>query len=288
MREFESQSPMSRPESALRILLVEDHVATASALAKALLRHGFAVAVANTAEAAGNAARQQPFHLLITEIGLPHKNGWELFRELRRLQPSLMAIAVTGYADPRDVQRSTEVGFRMHLTKPVTFQQVLAAIRQLFPEVGSRAPLDEAFWATVPSPKPRPKPLRVLHLEDHEYDAELIQLACHRVDPECELTPVATREAFIRALQSGLFDGVLSDSSVHDLPGREGVKLARRLAPGRPYVFICGVMDPTKQAELVRANPDGMFSKDRPEDAGLAIELIRKMNEYRTASPGPG
>lgn len=278
---------MIPPERSLRILLVEDHVATASALAKALLRQGFAVALANNARAACDAARQQPFDLLITDIGLPQKNGWELFRDLRKLQPELLAIAVTGYAYPQDIQRSLDVGIQIHLTKPATFQQVMGAIQQLFPDLKPRA-----FAADSPSPaasdaKPRPRALRVLYLEDDEHDVELLQLACQQNDPDCELTPATNREGFIRALQSGFFDGILSDSGVADLPGREAVKLARKLAPGLPYVFLCGVMDPSKQAELVRANPDGIFSKDRAEDAALAINLVRKMNEYRNAPRRP-
>lgn len=125
---------MTTPDSTLRILLVEDHVATASALAKPLLRHGFAVATAATARAALEVAQLQPFDLLITDIGLPEKNGWELFRELRKIQPKLAAIALTGYSYPRDVQRSAEVGIHIHLTKPTTMQQLQAAIVQLFPE----------------------------------------------------------------------------------------------------------------------------------------------------------
>src|SRR3954471_1206495 len=116
---------MIPPLRTLRILLVEDHVPTASAMAKVLMQQGFAVAPANSAKAALDAARLQPFDLLITDIGLPQKNGWELFRELRRLQPELVAIAVTGFSNPQDVQRSWEVGIRVHLTKPATSQQVL-------------------------------------------------------------------------------------------------------------------------------------------------------------------
>ena len=278
---------MNLPEHPLRILLVEDHVATVSALTKALLRQGFAVASATSAGAAWEAALQQPFDLLITEIGLPQKNGWELFRELRRLRPELLAIAVTAYAYPEDVQRSKDVGIEIHLTKPATFQQVLGAIHQLFPNAKAGANADQSRQPVMPATPSRPRVLRVLHLEDDERDVELLQLTCQRHDPDCEITPATDREGFRRALQSGFFDGIVSDSSVHDLSGPEAVKLARKLAPGRPYVFLCGMMDPVKQLALVRANPDGIFSKDRAEDPALAINLIRKMNEYRHPPRGP-
>lgn len=136
------------PDRPLRILLVEDHVATASALAKTLLRHGFAVASASSAQAAMAVAKQQPFDLLITDIGLPEKNGWELFRELRQVQPKLVGIALTGYGYPADVRRSEEVGIQIHLTKPTTMQQIQGAIVKLFPEQA------EAFSDKQGRPKP--------------------------------------------------------------------------------------------------------------------------------------
>jgi CheY-like chemotaxis protein len=257
---------MITPDHTLRILLVEDHVATASALARTLLRHGFAVAPAHTAQAALAVARLQTFDLLITDIGLPEKNGWELFRELRKLQPSLAAIAVTGYAYPGDLRRSSEVGIQVHLKKPATIQQVLQAIGQLFPQPGV---------------------LKLLYLEDDARDIELLQLVCQQTDPDCELIGVMDREAFVTAVKIGGFDGILSDSGLPDLPGPDAVRLARQLAPGLPYVFLCGMMDPVKRADLVAANPDGIFSKDRPEDPRLAINLIRAMKKYR-GGPGPG
>lgn len=122
------------PGPTLRILLVDDHAATAGALAKMLARHGFAVTAATSADAALQAGAKTKFDLLITDIGLPEKNGWELFRELRALQAHLVAIALTGYGYAADVRRSEEVGIQIHLTKPTTMQQIEAAIGQLFPQ----------------------------------------------------------------------------------------------------------------------------------------------------------
>jgi CheY-like chemotaxis protein len=279
---------MIPPNHTLRILLVEDHVATASALAKTLLKQGFAVAPANSARAALEAARQQPFDLLITDIGLPQKNGWELFRELRRLQPHLLAIAVTGYAYPQDVQRSLDVGIQVHLTKPATIQQVLAAIERVFPDYAPgasvhRTPRREPPVATADG-KAGPGRVKLIYLEDDPRDVELLQLTCAQHEPDCELTAVTSRAAFVAALQTGRFDGILSDSGVHDLFGADAVRLARRLAPTLPYVFLCGMMGDAKRADLLAAKPDGIFSKDRPEDVGLAIGLVRRMTAAPEAS----
>jgi CheY-like chemotaxis protein len=119
--------------------------------------------------------------------------------------------------------------------------------------------------------------VKLLYLEDDRRDVELLQMSCQQDEPDCEITAVEDRASFIAALESGLYAGILSDSCVHDLTGPEAVKLARAISPATPYVFICGTMADAKRQQLLAAKPDGIFSKDRPEDAGLAIALLRKL-----------
>lgn len=123
--------------------------------------------------------------------------------------------------------------------------------------------------------------VKVLYLEDDRHDVELLQLSCQQDEPDCEITAVETREAYIEALKSGRYVAILSDSGVFDLSGPEAVKLARQFTPSLPYVFYCGTMADSKRADLLAAKPDGIFSKDRPEDAGLAIALLRKLSGER-------
>lgn len=118
--------------------------------------------------------------------------------------------------------------------------------------------------------------MKVLYLEDDARDVELLQLACEQDEPDCDLTAAMSRAAFIAGLKSGRFDGILSDSGLADLPGPEAVRLARSLAPALPYVFLCGAMSETKRAELLAMKPEGVFSKDRPEEVAQAIALLRQ------------
>ena len=126
------------PDRPLSILLVEDHAATAGALAKMLLRHGFKVQTAGNAEEALKAARSQTYDLLLTDIGLPGMSGWDLFLELKKLQPLLASIALTGYGYPKDKARSAQAGIQEHLTKPTTMGQLQTSIVKLFPEQAAR------------------------------------------------------------------------------------------------------------------------------------------------------
>ena len=118
--------------------------------------------------------------------------------------------------------------------------------------------------------------MKLLYLEDDPRDVELLQMLCEQEASDCEITPVMDRESFVAALASGVYEGILSDSAVFNLPGAEAVKLARSLAPKLPYVFYCGAMSQTKRAELLAAGPDGVLSKDQPEHIGQAIAILRR------------
>ena len=128
------------PVCALRILLVEDHADTADQLTRLLKRAGHAVCRAgNLKEAhqcldeAGTANDGSPFDLLISDLGLPDGSGHELMRELK-LRYGLRGIALSGYGMKDDIQNSIDAGFSRHITKPVDWGELKAAIQRLAEE----------------------------------------------------------------------------------------------------------------------------------------------------------
>jgi len=102
-------------------------------MVRLLRRAGHEVASASTGTAALAALKDQQFDLFISDIGLPDINGWEVVQRLRREQPAVRTIALTGYGYPNDYKRSMEMGFDMHLTKPIDWRSVQEAISSLFP-----------------------------------------------------------------------------------------------------------------------------------------------------------
>jgi PAS domain S-box-containing protein len=109
------------------ILLVEDHEPTRSALERLLVRRRFSVAAAATASDARTLAGEQSFDLLISDVGLPDGNGYDLMLEFRQ-RYGMRGIAMTGYGMEQDLARSQAAGFGAHLTKPVRVQSLDAAI----------------------------------------------------------------------------------------------------------------------------------------------------------------
>ncbi len=103
----------------LNILLVEDHDDTRQLLQMILRQKGHAVHAAATGEDALALAEKEPFHLVISDLGLPDISGAALMSQLRSRYPKLRGVAVSGYGMEEDVRRSKESGFDHHLTKPV-------------------------------------------------------------------------------------------------------------------------------------------------------------------------
>jgi PAS domain S-box-containing protein len=112
----------------IRILLVEDHEATRTTLAHLLTRRRYGVKTAATVAEARALAAEEEFHLLISDIGLPDGNGFDLMKELRARQKNLRGIALTGYGMEQDVAYSREAGFGSHLTKPVRIESLESAL----------------------------------------------------------------------------------------------------------------------------------------------------------------
>jgi len=119
-----------------RVLLVEDHKPTLRALSQLLIRRNYQVTTADCVNEARTAARRQTFDLLISDIGLPDGNGYDLMTELRTGY-GLPGIALTGYGMEEDINRSQAAGFVAHLTKPVSVQALEGALAAV-PVAGSK------------------------------------------------------------------------------------------------------------------------------------------------------
>lgn len=113
-----------------RVLLVDDHYDTCLGMKRMLERRGYEITVAHSAEQAVEKVRTQEFDLLISDIGLPDRSGYELMREVRLNKP-LPGIALSGFGSEQDVNQAKEAGFAEHLTKPINFERLEKTIQSL-------------------------------------------------------------------------------------------------------------------------------------------------------------
>ena len=128
-----SPTPVNARAGTIHILLVEDHEPTRTALAHLLARRHYEVKTAASAAEARELSKQQVFQLLISDIGLPDGNGFELLMELRAGNTDLQGIALTGYGMEEDIACSRNAGFASHLIKPIRVQTLDAALATVAP-----------------------------------------------------------------------------------------------------------------------------------------------------------
>jgi PAS domain S-box-containing protein len=112
---------------ALRLLLVEDNEPTLEVMTALLELAGHDVKPAPDVRTARRLAESHTFDLVVSDLGLPDGNGFDLMRELRD-RYGLQGIAVSGFGMEEDLRRSHEAGFREHLVKPVDIEKLKAAI----------------------------------------------------------------------------------------------------------------------------------------------------------------
>ena len=107
----------------LRVFIVENHEDTRFLLGLLLEQLGHTVRSAATLQEALAALPEARVDVLISDIGLPDGNGWELMARLGEHRPRY-AIAMSGFGMASDRQRSLSAGYRHHLLKPVEPNQL--------------------------------------------------------------------------------------------------------------------------------------------------------------------
>jgi two-component system CheB/CheR fusion protein len=118
---------VSTEPRALRILLVDDHQDTCTALERLLVRRGHLVAATHNVRSAMEAAARNPFDLLISDIALPDGTGMELMAYVRAMS-GIRGIAISGFGMNGDIEKSLQAGFAEHLVKPIKLEKLEGAI----------------------------------------------------------------------------------------------------------------------------------------------------------------
>jgi CheY-like chemotaxis protein/two-component sensor histidine kinase len=118
-----------------RVLVVEDNVDSAESLAQLLRTSRHDVRTVHDGQAALEAALDYRPDVVLLDIGLPKMDGFEVAKKVREQSAlkNVVLVAVTGYGQESDRQRSQEAGFDHHLVKPADFgevQQILATVSE--------------------------------------------------------------------------------------------------------------------------------------------------------------
>jgi CheY-like chemotaxis protein len=119
----------------LRILVVEDEPDARELLAAGLGQCGAEVTAVSSAREALEALAGAKFDALISDIGMPGEDGYELIGRVRKLPAEAggltPAVALTAYARAEDRLRAMRAGFEMHVSKPVELTELIVVISNL-------------------------------------------------------------------------------------------------------------------------------------------------------------
>jgi len=127
---------VSGPGPATRVLLVDDNIDALQTLHVLLEMQGFDVqSFATPDEAISKAPAFRP-DVCVLDIGLPGMDGYQLARRLQQAGLRARYVALTGYGQASDRERSAAAGFHVHLTKPVQLDPLLASLKPLEPLQG--------------------------------------------------------------------------------------------------------------------------------------------------------
>jgi len=122
-----------------RILLVEDELSTQDALARMLGNYGAEVTAVEAADAAMEAFERLRPEIIISDVGLPREDGYQLMQRIRTMEterglPATPAIALSAFAGSKHQRQARESGFNEHIAKPTKVAPLVEAIARLLAE----------------------------------------------------------------------------------------------------------------------------------------------------------
>lgn len=125
--------PTSQAAAYLRVLVVDDNLDIAEALASLLQMEGCEARTALTGEEGVQLAQTFQPRLIFLDIGLPGMNGYEVARQIRAAAAGarITMVALTGYSLQQDQQKARDAGFDLHLLKPANLAQIREIVRQV-------------------------------------------------------------------------------------------------------------------------------------------------------------
>jgi CheY-like chemotaxis protein len=131
-------TPSEQPElpgdinlTGVRILLVDDDIDSCDVLRRVLAECGARTDMAYSADQALQSLQANPVDVIVSDIGMPEMDGYQLIRAVRERGSRTPAVALTAFARPEDRIRALRAGYNMHIAKPIEPRELIEVIASL-------------------------------------------------------------------------------------------------------------------------------------------------------------
>ncbi|MFN6572236.1 response regulator [Dendronalium sp. ChiSLP03b] len=142
----------------IRVLIVDDEADARNFVATVLETCGASITAVTSATEAIEAISKFSFHVLVSDIGMPEEDGYQLIRKVRALKPEqggeIPAIALTAYTRVEDRLQTITAGYQMHLSKPVEPAAIASVVANLTGRTGELGQGIGKWESEVGSPSP--------------------------------------------------------------------------------------------------------------------------------------
>src|SRR5579859_1546850 len=126
------------------------------------------------------------------------------------------------------------------------------------------------------------RPLKILYVEDNLGDRSLVARALKADGLKCELNCVKTRREFDAALETAVFDLIISDFTLPAFDGMSALKAARVFQPEVPFLFFSGTIGEERAVESLKSGATDYVLKDHVGRLGSAVRRALAEREERT------
>lgn len=272
--------------SDLRVLIVDDNATNRRILEDMLRNWGMRPTVASSARGAIALLKDyqeggDPFKLLLTDVNMPNKSGYDLVRSIRddNIGGHLPVIMLTSSGRPGDVALREELNIDVHLMKPAKQSEVFDAIINLLGAGTSSKPIETSPLDGLPTVRP----LRVLLAEDNLVNQKLAVGVLSRQGHE--VTVASDGRKAVDLWQAETFDVVLMDVQMPELDGFEATaEIRRREADTNAHIPIIAMTAHAMKGDRERCLASGMDEYlSKPIRLRDITEMLAKMCGNETA-----
>lgn len=121
--------------------------------------------------------------------------------------------------------------------------------------------------------------IKIVHLEDDGNDAILVKKAIESEISSCVIKRVTNKDEFVKAIDNNQCDLIISDFALPTFDGIEALKIARKLAPNVPYIYVSGHIGEDRAIEALKNGATDYVLKDKPSK--LVPAIIRALKEVK-------